>query len=139
MGHHVEEADPPYGRIGLTFVPRATAGIAEWAADGTGTIYADNGDIDLTVPSDADGTLTLVASGAIRPSSVRTYTVGRLVVVWRTQAQRPASLEALADERYAVVAIANPEIAPYGAAAREALRRSGVWAVSYTHLDAADD
>ena len=33
LGHHVEEADPPYGRIGLTFVPRATAGIAEWAAD----------------------------------------------------------------------------------------------------------
>ncbi|GGL64948.1 amidase [Streptomyces fumigatiscleroticus] len=28
-GHTVEEADPPYGRIGLAFVPRATAGIAE--------------------------------------------------------------------------------------------------------------
>ncbi|MGV9991779.1 amidase [Streptomyces sp. NPDC003374] len=31
LGHVVEEADPPYGQIGLTFVPRATAGIAEWA------------------------------------------------------------------------------------------------------------
>ncbi|MFJ3305156.1 amidase [Streptomyces sp. NPDC086549] len=29
LGHSVEEADPPYGQIGLTFVPRATAGIAE--------------------------------------------------------------------------------------------------------------
>ncbi|MFJ9903199.1 amidase [Streptomyces sp. NPDC101152] len=29
LGHVVEEADPPYGRIGLTFVPRATAGLAE--------------------------------------------------------------------------------------------------------------
>ncbi|GGX83697.1 amidase [Streptomyces fructofermentans] len=29
LGHEVEEADPPYGQIGLTFVPRATAGIAE--------------------------------------------------------------------------------------------------------------
>lgn len=29
LGHLVEEADPPYGRIGLTFVPRATAGIAD--------------------------------------------------------------------------------------------------------------
>ncbi|MFF3935477.1 amidase [Streptomyces phaeofaciens] len=33
LGHDVVEADPPYGRIGLTFVPRATAGIAEWVAD----------------------------------------------------------------------------------------------------------
>ncbi|WP_030934941.1 amidase [Streptomyces sp. NRRL S-646] len=29
LGHVVEEADPPYGQIGLAFVPRATAGIAE--------------------------------------------------------------------------------------------------------------
>ncbi|MEU3859539.1 amidase [Streptomyces sp. NPDC028722] len=29
LGHEVEEADPPYGQIGLTFLPRATAGIAE--------------------------------------------------------------------------------------------------------------
>jgi amidase len=29
LGHTVEEADPRYGRIGLTFLPRATAGIAE--------------------------------------------------------------------------------------------------------------
>ncbi|UXY31372.1 amidase [Streptomyces sp. HUAS TT20] len=33
LGHTVEEADPPYGQIGLTFVPRATAGIAEHVAD----------------------------------------------------------------------------------------------------------
>jgi amidase len=32
-GHEVEEADPPYGQIGLTFVPRATAGIAERVAE----------------------------------------------------------------------------------------------------------
>lgn len=32
-GHTVEEADPPYGQIGLTFVPRATAGLAERVAE----------------------------------------------------------------------------------------------------------
>ncbi|RII20243.1 Acylamidase [Streptomyces sp. YIM 130001] len=31
LGHEVEEADPRYGLVGLGFVPRATAGIAEWA------------------------------------------------------------------------------------------------------------
>ncbi|WLW50437.1 amidase [Streptomyces sp. YU58] len=29
LGHTVVEADPPYGQIGLTFIPRATAGLAE--------------------------------------------------------------------------------------------------------------
>jgi amidase len=29
LGHEVEEADPPYGQIGLAFIPRATAGLAE--------------------------------------------------------------------------------------------------------------
>ncbi|MEU2715433.1 amidase [Streptomyces sp. NPDC007205] len=33
LGHDVEEADPPYGQIGLTFVPRATAGIADWVRE----------------------------------------------------------------------------------------------------------
>lgn len=33
LGHTVEEADPPYGQIGLAFVPRATAGIAEWVSE----------------------------------------------------------------------------------------------------------
>jgi amidase len=32
LGHHVEEARPRYGLIGLAFVPRATAGIAQAAA-----------------------------------------------------------------------------------------------------------
>ncbi|KUF13600.1 MULTISPECIES: amidase [Streptomyces] len=30
LGHEVTEADPRYGQIGLAFVPRATAGVADW-------------------------------------------------------------------------------------------------------------
>ncbi len=33
LGHEVEEADPAYGQIGLAFIPRATAGIAERVRD----------------------------------------------------------------------------------------------------------
>ncbi|TGA88165.1 amidase [Streptomyces sp. MZ04] len=33
LGHDVEEADPRYGQIGLDFVPRATAGITDWARE----------------------------------------------------------------------------------------------------------
>jgi amidase len=30
LGHHVEEADPAYGLIGLSFMPRSTGGVREW-------------------------------------------------------------------------------------------------------------
>jgi amidase len=30
LGHEVEEADPHYGLVGLSFVPRSTAGVADW-------------------------------------------------------------------------------------------------------------
>ncbi|WP_055491163.1 amidase [Streptomyces sp. TP-A0356] len=33
LGHVVEEAEPRYGQIGLTFLPRATAGVAERVRD----------------------------------------------------------------------------------------------------------
>lgn len=33
LGHTVEEAEPRYGQIGLTFIPRATAGLAERVRD----------------------------------------------------------------------------------------------------------
>ncbi|MCB5164310.1 amidase [Streptomyces bambusae] len=32
LGHEVVPADPRYGQIGLTFVPRATGGVREWTA-----------------------------------------------------------------------------------------------------------
>ncbi|MCP9209122.1 amidase [Streptomyces cucumeris] len=32
LGHDVVEAEPRYGMVGLAFLPRATAGIREWAA-----------------------------------------------------------------------------------------------------------
>ncbi len=82
---------------------------------------------DLFFAADEETVIRLGASGSIRPSSVRTYAVGRLVIVWRDAVEGPASLEQLAESRYEVIAIANPEIAPYGAAAREALGRAGVW------------
>jgi len=31
LGHDIEEADPAYGLVGLSFVPRSTAGVHQWA------------------------------------------------------------------------------------------------------------
>lgn len=40
-----------------------TVGVSDWATSGEGSIRCGNGNLTLTVPSDADGALSLVADG----------------------------------------------------------------------------
>ncbi len=63
--------------------------------------------------------------GRLLPGSVRVYARGRLGLWSKTG--RVRKLEDLLDARVLHVAIANPEHAPYGAAARQALERRGLW------------
>lgn len=69
----------------------------------------------------------LASEGFLDPSSRVEVAVGRLALV--TPPGRPAveRLEALADPSYQAVAMANPEHAPYGGAARSALQAVGIW------------
>lgn len=71
----------------------------------------------------------LVEAGLVDSDSVKNYTRGVLVIC----AYRPANIQVrnLADllqPEVKKVAIANPEYAPYGAAAKQALERAGLWA-----------
>ena len=70
----------------------------------------------------------LEQKGALLPESRRIYGVGRLVI-W-TRSDSSIRIEKLSDltlEEIKRVAIANPEHAPYGIAARESLEAAGVW------------
>ena len=67
----------------------------------------------------------LAASGAIDPATVRTYAYGRLGLWSRDGKIR--DIHQLLGKEVRNVAIANPEHAPYGAAAREFLTRQGLW------------
>ncbi|MGH9612965.1 MAG: molybdate ABC transporter substrate-binding protein [Bryobacteraceae bacterium] len=67
----------------------------------------------------------LAASGAIDPATVRTYAYGRLGLWSRDGKIR--DIHQLLGKDVRNVAIANPEHAPYGAAAREFLTRQGLW------------
>jgi molybdate transport system substrate-binding protein len=70
----------------------------------------------------------LAGAGVIRPDSVRPYTRGVLVLVVNTLVDPGVKgLADVAGEKVKTVAIANPEIAPYGAAAKQALERAGLW------------
>jgi molybdate transport system substrate-binding protein len=69
-----------------------------------------------------------VASGACLPDSRTPYATGRIVVFAASGAALTArALADLTDPRLAKIAIANPEHAPYGRAAKEAMQRAGVW------------
>lgn len=68
----------------------------------------------------------VVAKGACDGASKRPYARGR-IVVWSKQ-HKVAALTELADPRFKKIAIAHPDHAPYGKAAKQALEATGVWA-----------
>jgi molybdate transport system substrate-binding protein len=71
----------------------------------------------------------VVAAGACDAATVAPYALGRIAIWTRAGgATPPASLAELAEARFTRIAIANPEHAPYGRAAREALEAVGAWA-----------
>lgn len=70
----------------------------------------------------------LVRQGLVLPDTVQLYARGYLTL-W-TRADSPLQLERLEDlirPEVRRVAIANPDHAPYGIAAREALQAAGIW------------
>jgi molybdate transport system substrate-binding protein len=69
----------------------------------------------------------VVKGGACDASTKALYARGRIVVWSKDAAALPKGIDGLTDARYAKIAIANPEHAPYGRAAQEALTKAGVW------------
>lgn len=70
----------------------------------------------------------LAAKGIVDETSMTVYAQGRITVWTRAdQALQPQQLTDLLDPAYRRIAIANPEHAPYGQAAREVLERAGIW------------
>jgi molybdate transport system substrate-binding protein len=85
--------------------------------------------VDLFAAANASFIDELAAKGLIVPDTRQLYAVGR-IVVW-TRADSPLApverIEDLARGDVKRVAIANPDHAPYGLAAKEALGRAGIW------------
>jgi molybdate transport system substrate-binding protein len=70
----------------------------------------------------------LVARGVVIPATRTVYARGRLVLATaRSAGPKLTELRGLLEARVRRVAIANPLHAPYGRAAEEALRATGIW------------
>jgi len=69
-----------------------------------------------------------VKAGACLGDSKATYATGHIVLfTTKDAAFHPKAVADLTDGRVAKIAIANPEHAPYGKAAKQAMERAGVW------------
>jgi molybdate transport system substrate-binding protein len=71
----------------------------------------------------------VVKAGACAPSTKAMYARGR-IVIWTKKSSGIAAATALTDlrdARFVKIAIANPEHAPYGRAAQQAMETAGVW------------
>jgi len=97
----------------------------------SGSLFAQirNGaPFDLFLAADRAYPTKLAESGHADPSSLFTYAEGHLVL-WttRTNGSLKEGLSVLLDPDIRHIAIANPETAPYGRAARSALVQAGLW------------
>lgn len=83
---------------------------------------------DVFAAADASFVDEVVAAGACDGATKALYARGR-IAVWtkRGTTEPPRSLADLADARFRRLAIANPEHAPYGQAAQQALEHVGIW------------
>lgn len=96
----------------------------------TGKLYAQihNGaPFDVLLAADASTPRLLVNEGYADGRTLQNYAIGRLVL-WSRDPQRVVNGEALLRRgEIPKLAIANPELAPYGAAARETLEYVRRW------------
>lgn len=69
----------------------------------------------------------VVSSGACYGDTKQLYAKGRIVLWSKDPWALPKDISELKDPKYTKVAIANPEHAPYGKAAQQAMTKVGVW------------
>ena len=118
----------PFARIGEAFTA-ATGHTLKVSTGATGAFHAQikaSAPFDVLLAADDATPRQLVAEGLAVPGSNFTYAIGKLVL-WSAQ---PGFVDdqgaVLASGRFAHLAIANPKLAPYGAAAVEALKSRGL-------------
>ena len=108
----------------------------------TGSHYAQikNGaPFEAFFSADAERPRLLEEEGVAIAGSRFTYAVGRLILWSRLEGYVDANGRVLENGTFRFLSIANPELAPYGAAAREVMMARGVWAALQGRLVQGQD
>lgn len=82
--------------------------------------------VDVFLSADRASVDRLEQAGRLEAGTRAVYAHGVLVLLAGRVTDAPSSVEALAGGQYARIALANPEHAPYGTAARQALASAGI-------------
>jgi molybdate transport system substrate-binding protein len=89
---------------------------------------AEGAPFDVFAAANASFVDDAVSAGACLADSRTTYAAGHLVMfTTKDSTLQPRALADLTDPQVKNIAIANPDHAPYGKAAKQALERAGVW------------
>ncbi|MGY6501104.1 MAG: molybdate ABC transporter substrate-binding protein [Acidimicrobiales bacterium] len=81
---------------------------------------------DLFASANVEFVDAVIDAGRGDEATKASYAVGRVVLWTPPGVELPESIDDLTDARYRRIAIANPEHAPYGLAARQALQTAGI-------------
>jgi molybdate transport system substrate-binding protein len=118
-----------FGEIKTDF-ERKTGKRVEISFGSTGLLakqIAEGAPFDVFAAANVSFVDDVVRAGACDASTKALYARGRIVVWTNDASALPKDLSGLTDPRYAKIAIANPEHAPYGRAAEQALTKAGIW------------
>ena len=120
---------PGYGRKVAAAFEKETGEKISISSASTGALYNQilfRAPYDLFLSADAARPEMLVQKQLAQAVSCQIYAYGRLVL-WR----RDEPVKGLGDLRNITgkIAVPDPELAPYGAAARDTLQRAGLWSV----------
>lgn len=99
-------------------------------AGASGTLAAQlrqGAPLDLIVSADSRYTSALTEDGLLEPASVAVLATGELVAITNLRGSGDTVASLLRGEQVRQVVLANPDLAPYGHAARRYLRDQGLW------------
>ena len=124
LTHSVEE-------LGAAFAREVPGAQVKFTTGASGNLFAQithGAPFDVFLSADLMYPGRLASEGAADGASLATYAIGRLAL-WSLDARLDLKqgMRVFNDVRLTRVAIANPDIAPYGKAARAALQAHGVW------------